>query len=303
VIRPRFAPLDGLLLLMTLIWGGNFSVVKVVLRELPPLGFNTLRLVVASALFLATLAAAGSDERLRGREWVHLAWLGFVGHFLYQICFMLGLARTSVANSTVILGCTPVLVTLVSAAISPDERIGAAQWAGATLSALGIYIAVGRQAELGGASLIGDLLMLGSVACWTAYTVGARPLLQRHSPLVVTAWSMTLGTALFVPLGLPDLLGLDWARVSPLTWGLVVGSAALALCVAYLIWYTAVQRLGNARTAVYSNMVPVVALVTARLWLGEPITLAKLVGVGAIVSGVVLTRFGRPPRLAIPAEE
>lgn len=296
------APLDGLLLLMTLIWGGNFSVVKVVLRELPPLGFNALRLAIASALFLATLALVGAG-RVRGREWLHLAWLGFVGHFLYQVCFILGLARTSVANSTVILGTTPVLVTLVSAAVSPEERIGPFQWTGAVISALGIYIAVGQEATIGTASLTGDLLMLGSVACWTAYTVTARPLLRRHSPLVVTGWSMALGSVAFFPLGLPDLAGLDWARVSAATWILLVASAALALCVAYLIWYTAVQRLGNARTAVYSNMVPVVALVTARVWLGEPITPAKLAGVGAIVSGVVLTRLGRPPRLAIPVEE
>lgn len=302
MIRVRFAPLDGLLLLMTLIWGTNFSVVKVALRELPPLGFNALRLLVASMLFLATLALVGHG-RIRGREWLHLAWLGLVGHFLYQICFMLGLARTSVANSTVILGCTPVLVTLVSAAISPEERIGWSQWLGAVLSALGIYIAVGREAALGPGTWVGDVLMLGSVACWTAYTVTARPLLQRHSPLIVTGWSMAVGTVLYLPLGVPDLLRLDWTRVSASTWVLLVFSAAFALCVAYLIWYTAVQRLGNARTAVYSNMVPVVALGVARLWLGEPITANKLVGVGAIVSGVLFTRLGRPPRLAIPVEE
>lgn len=135
----------------------------------------------------------------------------------------------------------------------------------------GLYFIVGHGAGVTSASVRGDLMMLGAVLCWSAATVGSRPLLARHSPLVVTGYSMAIGTLLYAPLGWIDLRGLAWREVSMTTWWSLLWSASMALCVAYMIWYTAVQRLGNTRTAVYSNLVPVAAMLTAWLWLGEGI--------------------------------
>ena len=114
--------------------------------------------------------------------------------------------------------------------------------------------------------------------CWAAYTVGSRSLLTRHSPLVVTGFTMTIGSALYAPFGVPSLLRLDWTAVSWWAWALLVYSAVFALVVAYLIWYTAVQRVGNNRTSIYSNVVPLVAMAVAAAVLGEPITARKIAG-------------------------
>ena len=72
----------------------------------------------------------------------------------------------------------------------------------------------------------------------------------------------------------------------------MVLSAALALNLAYLIWYTGVQRLGGTRTAVYSYLTPIVAMLVASVWLGEPISGNQMVGAGAILTGLAVTRFG-----------
>lgn len=301
--RPFLAPIDGLLVLLTVIWGSNFSVVKLALREIPPLGFNALRLVLASALFLGLLFVSKRRTQPSRREWARLVGLGLVGHFAYQLSFLGGLARTSVANSSLILGCTPIAVALLSVAIGRHERVTGLHWIGVALSVAGIYLVVGRGATLTPTSLVGDALTLVAVWCWAAYTIGAGPLLARHSPLVVTGYSMTLGTILYVPFGLPDLLRLDWPAVSLGAWIALGGSAVFALCVAYLIWYTAVQQIGSARTAVYSNMVPVAAMVVAAVWLNEPIGTAKILGATAILLGLALTRVERPAGPPIPAEE
>ena len=82
-------------------------------------------------------------------------------------------------------------------------------------------------------------------------------------------------------------------RVLPLTlfsWGLMIASAVFALSLAYLIWYTSVQRAGSTRTAAWSNLTPVVATAIAALWLGEPITANQLVGSLAIFTGLFITR-------------
>jgi drug/metabolite transporter (DMT)-like permease len=91
----------------------------------------------------------------------------------------------------------------------------------------------------------------------------------------------------------PQLLTMDWAAVSAVTWVSLVLSALLALNVAYLVWYTGVQQIGPARTSMYSNLVPIVAMVVAAFWLGEPLGGAKILGAVAVLSGVFLTRLGR----------
>ncbi len=339
----RFTRNDGLLLLMTVIWGANYSIVKVALRAIPPLAFNSLRLGFASLLFLLTIALcrrpadagdSGDATRLAGparypadrgaagdvglhevpavfhrtrisaRDWALIAVFGLVGHFVYQLCFVLGLDRTTAANSSLILGCSPVVVALFSAAVG-NERVGPAHWAGAVLSVAGIYLVVGRGAHIGGASLAGDVLTICGLFCWGAYTVGAKGLLDRHSPLEVTGYSMAIGTAPFVLTGIPHLIALDWNKVPGQAWVALVFSAIFALFVAYLIWYVAVQRIGNIRTAMYSNVTPVAALAFAVLWLGEHLQIEEIIGAGAILTGMALTRLtsGSPARSAAPAEE
>lgn len=286
---------------MTLIWGANFSVVKVAFAEIPELGFNTVRLLGASIIFLVALGMTRTPKP-SARDFVSLFLLSIVGQFLYQLCWMGGLARTSVANCSLILGCAPVAVALAASAAG-HERVPRVHWAGALLSVFGVYLVVGRGAALSQESVTGDLLTLAAVCCWAIYTVGSRALLTRLSPLAVTGYSMAFGTLLYTPLGVPDLVTLDWAAVSAAAWLALAFSSIFSLALAYLIWYTAVQKIGNIRTAIYSNMVPVVAMAIAAIWLGERFTPAKLSGAAAILGGVGLTRLGSRARPIPPPEE
>ena len=233
-------------------------------------------------------------------DWVRLAWLGLLGHCFYQYLFVGGLSRTSVANGALLVSSTPILITFLSWA-SGKERIGALHWAGTFLSLLGIYIVVGRGAHVSGESLRGDAMLVGAVVCWALYTLGARPLMARHSPVGITALSMLIGTLLYVPLAAPALARVPWASISTITWVKLVYSSFFAICVSYTIWYAAVREIGSARTSVYSNLLPIVAMITAAVWLREPIGAAKMLGATAVLAGVALTRFGQH-RLQIPAE-
>ena len=305
---------------MILIWGSNYSVVKTALGQIPPLPFNSLRLALASLLFLASLAVTGgtpepagvtgrpgwrafpSARALSGRDWLSIAALGVIGHFIYQLCFMGGLSRTTVSNSSLILGTSPVAVAMLTSAVG-HERVSRRHWIGAALSVVGIYLLAGRGASLSGQTLVGDLLAMCAVLCWAIYTVAARSLLERHSPLVVTGYSMAIGTSLYVPFGLAGLRALDWRSVGLGAWSGLVFSAVLALYVAYLIWYTAVQRIGNLRTSMYSNVLPVVAMVIAAVWLNEEISGPKAAGAAAILIGVGITRIGATLPASTPPEE
>ncbi|HUF48013.1 MAG TPA: DMT family transporter [Vicinamibacterales bacterium] len=307
--------IDALLVVMVLIWGANFSVLKLAFAEMPPQSFNSLRILIASAVFLAVIgwahrqAARGrrvsralfTPDALNRRDWIDLVWLGVVGHCFYQLGFAGGVNLTSVANAALLMGATPVAVALVSLALG-RERLGALHWAGVSLSVAGIYIVVGRGASFGGSTLRGDLLVLASVLCWSAYTIGAMRLIARHSPLYVTGITMTIGAVPYVLIAIPQMRDTNWAAVSAWTWGALVWSALFALCASYLIWYIAVQRIGPSRTAIYSNVVPIAALGVAALWLRKPVTATKIAGAAAILGGVFLTRIGRKPS-GVPIEE
>ena len=80
----------------------------------------------------------------------------------------------------------------------------------------------------------------------------------------------------------------------------IVYSALFALCLAYTIWYMAVREIGSARTSVYSNLVPIVAMLTAIAFLGEILTPMRLAGAAAVLVGVALTRVGKTAPIARP---
>ena len=71
-------------------------------------------------------------------------------------------------------------------------------------------------------------------------------------------------------------------------------AGVFAIAVAYLLWYRGVRTIGQSRTSVYQNLVPVIALAGAWLWLQETPTPQQLVGAAVILAGVVLAR--RSPR-------
>jgi drug/metabolite transporter (DMT)-like permease len=314
--------IDVLLLLMSIIWGMNYSIVKLAFQEVDHEAFNAVRMLIASTAFLAIIGvlrfrqspppavAPGprgiesifrTPERVTARDALELAGLGIVGHFLYQYFFIGGLALTTVANSSLMLATTPVVIALIRAPLG-YERLGARHWAGAALSLLGIYVVVGRGVDLGGQGLQGDLMMVAAVLCWAMYTLGSRRLISRHSPVGVTGMSMAIGTLVYVPVMWPHVQEVAWTAVSWRTWASILYSSIFALGVAYTIWYAAVRQIGSARTSVYSNVIPIVAMATAVIFLGEPLRFTNLLGATAVLVGVALTRTAPPAAPAEPCE-
>jgi drug/metabolite transporter (DMT)-like permease len=296
--------IDLLLLLMAIIWGTNYSIVKFAFEELDPQAFNAARMVIVSIVFLVVIGALRlrpssnaeglaaifrTPARLTGRDAIELMALGLVGHFLYQYFFIGGLALTTVANSSLMLASTPVVIALISAMLG-HERVGLRHWIGAALSLAGIYIVAGRGFALGGQGFIGDLMMAAAVLCWAIYTLGSRRLISRHSPVGVTGLSMAFGTLIYVPVMWPHVRSAPWSDVDWRTWAAILYSSIFALGVAYTIWYAGVRQIGSARTSVYSNFIPIVAMATAVIFVGEPLRLKNAIGATAVLVGVALTR-------------
>ena len=100
-----------------------------------------------------------------------------------------------------------------------------------------------------------------------------------------------VGTIALVALGGPSIWALEVNAISPGAWLGAVYSGVFALAVAYLIWNHGLEHIGGPRTAAFSNLVPVVALVTASLWLGEDTSPTQVVGAIIIIAGVWVARM------------
>lgn len=279
---------------MTVIWGSNFTVVKLATQHIPELPFNSLRLLVAAVAFIGAIAITEGRPRLTRGEWVRILALAVVGHVIYQLCFVGAVARTTIANSALIFAFTSIVVGLMTAALG-HERIPPTRWMGALVSLGGIYLVVGESIGSPGATAFGNALAAGAMGCWAIYTVGAQPLLVNRSPLTVTGYSMAAGSLLYVPIAWSGFREVRWSSVPTSAWAALVLSALLALFVAYMIWYTAVQTIGSTRTSMYSNVTPLVAMVVAAIWIGEALTARKLAGAVAVMAGLAIARLERKP--------
>ncbi|MBT8398201.1 MAG: DMT family transporter, partial [Gemmatimonadetes bacterium] len=283
------------LLLMALIWGINFPLIKASLPELPPLAFNALRFPLAAATVLLILKAKGRVRWPEAGDWPRVIGLGIVGNVVYQAFFIFGVDRTFAGNASILLATTPVW-TLVLSTASGHEKPSLQVWGGilATLSGMSLVVLGGRlEVGVPGSVFSGDLLMIGAAVTWSIYTVGSRGLIQKYGSLPVTAWTLWIGSLGLVIVGTPTLLRTPLSEVSPLAWSGMVYAGVLAIGLAYILWYRGVQRIGNSRTAAYSNLTPVIALMVAWIWLEEVPSPLQVAGAAVVLVGLSLARLGR----------
>lgn len=277
---------------LAVIWGVNFSVVKVVLLEMDPFALNALRFPMAALAFWLVLRSRPGPLLPRREDAPRILALGMFGNVVYQACFIQGLDLTLAGNASLLLATTP-LWTLALSAATGQERPHVRVLAGIAVTVAGIGLVIAGRT--GGFSwsvetMAGDLLMLGAAMLWAGYTVWGADPVARYGPLRMTAWTLWIATPPIVLMGVPSLMRTELASVSAGAWVGVFYAGVLSIAVAYVIWYRGVQLLGNARTAVYSNLVPVTALVTAWLWLGEVPTSAQLLGAAVILGGLWMSR-------------
>lgn len=288
---PRALSLSDLaLVLVVLIWGTNYTVVKEALGTFPPLAFMALRFAVAAVAMAGVLHTREGWKSLPRATLLKLIGLGFVGNTVYQLCFVLGVSRTTAANSALLASGTPVLTALLGAALGVD-KLRKPLAMGLLLAVPGMLLIVGaRGPDLDASTRQGDFLILGASLCWALYTVGLRSLGTELSALRVTALSMITGAPGVVLLGLPSVMDLKLASIGPVAWFGVVYSALIPLVLAYVVWSRSVQAVGSSRTAIYNSGTPVVAALTAWLVRGEQPTWMQAVGAALVITGVLVSR-------------
>jgi drug/metabolite transporter (DMT)-like permease len=289
-VHARPSSADAGMLLVTLIWGANFTVMKLGLAVLPPLAYTGVRFAIACLLLWGVLKwREGSAAIPAGTFWP-LVGLGLLGNTFYQIAFTLALAMSSATNCALILSTMPAVVATMGHVTGIEPTTRRMRW-GIAIATVGVALVVAaRGIRFDTATLRGDALAIVATLCWSAYTLGLRRLPGTLSPLAVTAHTTFTGTPGLLLAGVPGMLAVEWTAVPTVAWGSIAYASIFSLGVAYLIWNSSVARVGSSRTAVYMCITPVVAAIVAWAVLSE--RLVPLQGGGAvlILIGVLLTR-------------
>jgi drug/metabolite transporter (DMT)-like permease len=286
--------IDLALIGMVTIWGVNAVVVRLTYAQIAPVAFMTLRFIIPAILFALILFFTDRSFTVSQCDWAWLAVAGFAGTTLYQPFFLFGLQFSDVSDAALIIATTPAFVAILNRALG-REHLAPRGWLGIVIAFAGVAFSLSGNRDFGfnPEMLFGYLLVLLSNLSWATYVVLAAPLMQRHPPLRVTALSTILGAIPLVLFNAPALATQNWGGVDWHGWSGILFSSVLGVVVAFVIWNLAVQKIGAARTAIYQNLTPVIAMLTAVMLLGKEITLVKVIGTVIILFGVQLVRTAK----------
>ena len=288
---PRW-PVILMLVATMALWGGTWPVGRVVSATVEPWNAALLRFAMAGAALVTICVWTGGIAalRVRPRLMPHLLLLGATGIFGYSFLFFSGLKTTEASRAGLIVGFIPACIALCSAAIA-RKRPPVVAMTGILISLVGVSIVISRGNPLAlmhGGVRAGDLMILGCVFCWTAYTLLARPVMNELPPLVAVTWSCLLGTALILPFALAGGLMREIPAIDATAWIGIFYLGVPATSLAYYTYYHAIRRIGGVASGIFINLVPLFALLSGCLFLGETLHPGEWLGGSLVISGVIL---------------
>lgn len=252
---------------------------KYALGSFEPVTLLSVELLAATAALWLVVLVRG--YRRLGVRWRVLA-LGLFEPALANLGQDLGLARTSSANGALLTGLESVFVVLL-AAVFLRERITAVLATAVTIGLLGL-VAIEGSSTFAGPGL-GDLLVTGGMLCAAAYTIVAKGLGADVDSITLTAVQFAIATLAVLPLSAVTI-GTGHERwpthVAPRFWVAAVAVGVLGCAVSFLLYNYAIVFVAAGPASVIINLIPAFGLVAAVAWLGDALTVGRIVGASLI---------------------
>ena len=277
----------GLLILLSLLWGGSFFFAKIAVASVPPLTVALLRVALAAmTLHLVRLSLRIELPRDFG-FWRDAFIMGLLNNAIpFGLIFWgqqaIGAGLASILNAT-----TPLFTVLVAHLFTRDERAGFTKIVGVLCGMAGVAVMIGSEVLAGaGSHIAAELAVLAAALSYGFAGVFGRRFRDRP-PLVVASGQLTGSSCLLL---LPVLLiNRPWELGFP---GLapalaIVGLALLSTALAYVIFFRILKRAGSTNLSLVTLLIPVSALMLGVLFLGEVVEPHHLAGMALIASGLV----------------
>jgi drug/metabolite transporter (DMT)-like permease len=280
------------LVLTAFFWGGTFIAGRVISAQLDPFSAAFLRFAIASFLLFAIIYCREKRfPELKKEVILPVLLLGATGVLGYNIFFFSGLQYIHAGRASLIIATNPIFIS-VFASIFFGERLTTIKVVAIFLSVTGAVIVISHgdiAGLLNDRIGIGDLFLLGCVACWVAYSIIGKVAMKHLTPFAAVSYSALFGTiGLFIPAyhhGMVDKL----ATLDCLVWGNIAYLSVFGTVLGFFWYYQGIQHIGPTKAGLFINFVPVSAIILGFLILNEPVGLDLLIGALFVVGGVYLT--------------
>jgi drug/metabolite transporter (DMT)-like permease len=269
------------------LWGCGFFFGKIALAEM---GFAHMVLYrFLFAILVLTPLMITHRPRLARREWCLLLTASFLGVPLQFLIQFYGLSRTTVSHASLMVGTMPVILAVGAAAFAHErmDRLGWLALAGSTGGAALIALSGNHRSGAGEATLAGDLLVVLSLGIALFWLLLNKQLMDRHSPIVVTAYGVLLGTIMLagwvrLRYGMPP-----FASVSFKAWAALAASGVLCTATTTLLWNWGMTQVPASQAGVLLNLEPLMGSLLGVVVLRESLGPSAWVGGGLILTAAV----------------
>ncbi|HYS12044.1 MAG TPA: DMT family transporter [Burkholderiaceae bacterium] len=275
---------------------------KPLVAVLPVFALAFLRFGIAAVAMLPFTRRGPAEAPLSAVEHRLLFVQSFFGNFLFSICLLNGMARTTATAAGVVLSTLPAVVALLSRLVL-REKLSRRVIAAIVLAVGGITLlqfARTDDAASAATSWLGNLLILGAVFCEATYVIVGKRLAATRTPLRVSALINLWGLVLIAPFGLWQLQQIDLGALSASTWGLLVFYSIAASLVAVWLWMTGLKHIPANQAGVFTVALPIAAALIGVVALGESFTPLHAAALLLAASGVVLIATARVDAVAAP---
>lgn len=289
-----FALLLGVMFLQQIFGALTFPFARSGLAHIEPFTFAFYRFLLAAVVLLTVVRLRRYSVPITKADAVRIAGLGAMVIFLNQVTYLWGQSLTGAGHGALLFATTPVWI-FVLAMIHLRERPPLRRGVGILMALGGVVLIMSAGVStFGRESLWGDLIIWISVLAWAYYAILGKPLATKYGATRVTAYALASGAVLYLPFGLWRAVTMDYAGIPTSAW-ISVAYVGLGTSVgSYILWYWLLKHMEASRVAVFHNVQPVIAVVAAYLFLGEPVGPTFLLGAGIVITGVMITEVGRP---------
>jgi drug/metabolite transporter (DMT)-like permease len=294
----------GLLVALSILWGGSFFFTGVAVKELPPLTIVVLRVGLAALILNLAIRLGGLRLPREGRVWLAFFGMGFLNNALPFTLLVFSQPHIASGLASILNATTPLFTVLVAHFLTADEKLTGNRLVGVIIGFLGVTLMIGKEAvtglAAGSGSSMATVAELGCLVATLSYAFagvyGRRFRRLEVAPILTAAGQVTASTVLLLPLALigehPWTLPFPSLRVV----GAVIGMAALSTALGYVIYFRILATAGATNLLLVTFLIPISALILGTLVLGETILGSQLFGMAMIGLGLAAID-GRVPAL------
>ncbi|MGH7662032.1 MAG: DMT family transporter [Vulcanimicrobiaceae bacterium] len=279
----------GLLVLLSLLWGGAFFFYKVLDEAgLPPLSIVLGRVGIATLAILPVLRLSRLSLPARLGDWVPFAVLGITNNIVPFVLIAWGETQIASGLASILNAMTPIFTAIVAHYAAADERFSANKIAGIALSFAGMIVLVGADVARGlNLTSLAQLACLGATVSYSFGIVYGKRL-RATPPLTIATGQLIASTILVLPLELA--IDKPWTIAPPAlpAWLALAAMAVLGTSAAYVVYFSILKTSGAVNASLVTLLVPVVALILGGVFLHEHLQWTMLAGMLLISIGLLV---------------